>query len=496
MSSPPKMRKIEKGVKFPQDLASEDLLNNPNGTKVKQRYKLLTSQDLLPEMHQITKKCSEFMGYPETICRILLHHYKWFDEALLEKFYEEDSSNLDAFFKKFNLKNQPELLTEIDDYFGEDCGICDQRIRVTSLECAHKFCYNCWNSYLEEQVKSQALPYVTCPQYKCNIVLSDEVARELMEKDATVKAYDNLIIRSFVESNRLMRWCPGKECGRIVKLLEGVPVFDNGIECECKMIFCFTCALEWHEPMKCELDKKWLKQVDDDKGTYLWLNAYTKDCSKCNAAIEKNGGCNHMTCRKCNYEFCWICLKDWKLHINGNYNCNRYNENDSKDLKHQGRAAVERYLHYYNRFINHQNSLKLEDKLKGEVQRQMKFLQDQGFSFIETCFMLEAVKVLNQCRRTLMYTYGFAYYLEKSNQVEMFETNQSDLELATETLSGLLEKDLSDLKEENGNLKGKLANFKCEVLDKTNYVGARRLLLLNHCTEGYESDYWNFVDRN
>lgn len=70
-----------------------------------------------------------------------------------------------------------------------------------------------------------------------------------------------------------------------------------------------------------------------------------------------------MTCRKCNYEFCWICLKDWKLHINGNYNCNRYNENDSKDLKHQGRAAVERYLHYYNRFINHQNSLKLEDKV-------------------------------------------------------------------------------------------------------------------------------------
>ena len=84
-----------------------------------------------------------------------------------------------------------------------------------------------------------------------------------------------------------MRWCPGKECGRIVKLLEGVPVFDNGIECECKMIFCFTCGLEWHEPMKCELDKKWLKQVDDDKGTYLWLNAYTKDCSKCNV-------CNYM----------------------------------------------------------------------------------------------------------------------------------------------------------------------------------------------------------
>lgn len=96
----------------------------------------------------------------------------------------------------------------------------------------------------------------------------------------------------------------------------------------------------------------------------------------------------------------------------------------------------------------------------------MKFLQTQGFSFVETSFMLEAIKVLNQCRRTLMYTYGFAYYLEKSNQENIFETNQSDLELATEQLSGFLEKDLTGWREENetlSDLKAKLAKFKCEV---------------------------------
>jgi len=40
-----------------------------------------------------------------------------------------------------------------------------------------------------------------------------------------------------------------------------------------------------------------------------------------------------MTCRKevsgCSYEFCWICMGNWKEHgsaTGGNYKCNKYEE--------------------------------------------------------------------------------------------------------------------------------------------------------------------------
>ncbi|CAG8585103.1 7092_t:CDS:1, partial [Scutellospora calospora] len=33
-----------------------------------------------------------------------------------------------------------------------------------------------------------------------------------------------------------------------------------------------------------------------------------KQCPKCASRIEKNGGCDHMTCRRpgCGHQFCWM----------------------------------------------------------------------------------------------------------------------------------------------------------------------------------------------
>ncbi|VDL86261.1 unnamed protein product [Nippostrongylus brasiliensis] len=77
----------------------------------------------------------------------------------------------------------------------------------------------------------------------------------------------------------------------------------------------------------------------------------------------------------------------------------------------------------------------------------MEQMQLQSMSWIEVQFLRKAVDVLSECRRTLMYTYAFAYYLRRDNHAEIFEGNQRDLEMATEQLSHFLERDL-----ENENL--------------------------------------------
>ena len=54
----------------------------------------------------------------------------------------------------------------------------------------------------------------------------------------------------------------------------------------------------------------------NDLASEIWLRANTKNCPKCKVKIQKNDGCNHMTCKHCTHEFCWICMGPWKEHGN------------------------------------------------------------------------------------------------------------------------------------------------------------------------------------
>ena len=70
----------------------------------------------------------------------------------------------------------------------------------------------------------------------------------------------------------------------------------------CKTWACFRCRDVWHEDVSCKDAmnsqlKGWAEENKDNVSM----------CPMCNTRIEKNKGCNHMTCAFCQYEFCWAC---------------------------------------------------------------------------------------------------------------------------------------------------------------------------------------------
>lgn len=145
---------------------------------------------------------------------------------------------------------------------------------------------------------------------------------------------------------------------------------------------------------------------------------------------------------------------------------------------------IQRFLHYCNRYMNHNQSLKFESKLVDCVTEKMQELQENHhMSWIEVQFLKKAVDALLTSRQTLMYTYVFAYYLKPNNQQIIFEENQQDLENTTECLSRILEKELSE--EDVADIKGKVVNT-------SKYCEARRKALVDHVKEGYEKDWWEY----
>ena len=77
------------------------------------------------------------------------------------------------------------------------------------------------------------------------------------------------------------------------------------------------------------------------------------------------------------------------------------------------------------RYMNHLQSLKFENKLYAMVKDKMEEMQQHNMSWIEVQFLKKSLDILCECRRTLMYTYVFAYYLRKNNQSAIFEVKKT-----------------------------------------------------------------------
>ena len=86
---------------------------------------------------------------------------------------------------------------------------------------------------------------------------------------------------------------------------------------------------------------------------------------------------------------------------------------------YQKSKAIKRF--YFPRYMNHLQSLKFESKLYAMVKDKMEEMQQHNMSWIEVQFLRKSLDILCECRRTLMYTYVFAYYLKKNNNQQIFE---------------------------------------------------------------------------
>ena len=66
-----------------------------------------------------------------------------------------------------------------------------------------------------------------------------------------------------------------------------------------------------------EVDKTETKELQEAIENKTWIANNARKCPQCQVIIEKNGGCNHISCRNCNHHFCWVCRAVWSNH---NYN--------------------------------------------------------------------------------------------------------------------------------------------------------------------------------
>ena len=413
--------------------------------------RMMHSDELIPEMKRRLKDVTEVLDIPPSAATVLLREHNWCKEQLLEVFYDDPSKLL----KKCGVYARCHPLTAKSTRL---CAICyEEGQPMLSMPCSHEFCMECWKDFIENAVTEGPMCVrKTCPEAKCTELMTEEEV-EKAAPDSLAK-FQNHQLRSFVESNDLTRWCPGKGCDKVACALNGTAKEQEGsrIVCDgCQMEFCLNCGEEPHLPCSCKNLQLWNEKCRNESETANWILANTKSCPKCNSRIEKNQGCNHMTCQRCRYEFCWICMSDWNDHganTGGYYKCNKFDPNNPDDKTDAAKAKreLDRYLHYYKRYHAHSQAQTFAKRQLKETEQRMVLLQEssENAKWTDVEFLKTANEQLVECRRVLKYTYTFAYYLTdetKALQKERFEHHQEMLERFTEHLSHLSEKPLAEM---------------------------------------------------
>jgi len=453
-------------------------------------FEVLSVEDVVNHMIESINEVYKVTQIPTTTIRILLHHFNWDKEKLMEKFYSEDQNKI---FKEAQVLSPYRYIKPGNSSKSlRECGLCCLSLPLemvfTGLECGDFYCTQCWIEYLTTKIMDEgASQMIECPG--CNIVVDDQTVMKLITDPIVKEKYQHLITNSFVQCNRLLRWCPSPGCTNVIKVehVEARPV-----KCKCSHEFCFSCSQNVHDLVPCNLIKKWWKKCDDDSETNNWMLLKTKECPKCSAIIEKDGGCNHVICtnKSCKTEFCWACLREWRSHAHV-AGCNRYDDMSKSKERSKAATALSRYLFYNNRYLIYLQSLKNEKKYYSQVDTMMEAMQKHNMSWIEVQFLKKSLDILCECRRTLMFSFVFAYYLNQNNHLfvnnhsTIFEDNQKDLQTATEELSGYFGREFSA---------ETLVKMKIKVQDQYRYCDSRRKILLAYVQEGYEKDWWDFTE--
>ena len=206
-----------------------------------------------------------------------------------------------------NIKEEEE---EEENLNPNECLICmgDLENPVEIEKCKHKFCQECFNSYLVNLINHNRIDQIPCPKNKCS---NKELSEEFFSQFLTEQEYFKF--RQFKAQNEIARdskkiFCPLCDSyasidGITEKYDSNNPNYQKStLKCQKGHEFC-SCGRPLHENECYHDEKEFVEFLSSEQ---------IKKCPKCGFLIKKNRGCNHMTCGNpiCRYEFCWLCMKE------------------------------------------------------------------------------------------------------------------------------------------------------------------------------------------
>ncbi|KAG2308786.1 hypothetical protein Bca52824_028534 [Brassica carinata] len=349
-------------------------------------------------------RVSVVLSITEVEASVLLRYFHW----SVGKVHDEWFADEEGVRNTVGILEKPVVPPSDDTELT--CGICFDPYppeKIASVSCGHPFCTTCWTVALSfmkewESLVTSAQPLMTpgclmlrCPDPSCLAAVGHDMVDKLASEEDKDK-YNRYFLRSYIEDNRKMKWCPAPG--------------------------------------------------------YLPIQSLVLDAS---GRLKKTRAkCVLFNALK--FSLVTLCLGAWMDHgerTGGFYACNRYEVakqegqyDETERRREMAKNSLERYTHYYERWASNQTSRQkaMTDLQQLQTHNLEKLSDKQCTPESQLKFILEAWLQIIECRRVLKWTYAYGYYLPDHEHAkrQFFEYLQGEAESGLERLHQCVEKDL------------------------------------------------------
>lgn len=208
------------------------------------------------------------------------------------------------------------------------CAVCLERVPggdcIRVDPCGHVFCRPCLATMCGVLVQEGSLDALRCPEPSCRQTLGAGVLASVL-RPQEYERWEALSLQRALDRRPDVAYCP--RCGTAAFEDE-----DHCAQCgKCHFAFCTLCSSTWHpgtiacldpdaklellraraardgrhDPQRDARERDLVNQIQSARV----IQATTRPCPGCGAAIDKTEGCNKMLCANCGAYFCWKCRK-------------------------------------------------------------------------------------------------------------------------------------------------------------------------------------------
>ncbi|XP_068175640.1 E3 ubiquitin-protein ligase RNF14-like [Antennarius striatus] len=247
-----------------------------------------------------------------------------------------------------------------------DCGVCyTSRLGSDCVQlpgCGHVFCRACLTQFCKLQITEGNVRGVTCPQSACTAGPTPAQVKSLVGEELFSR-YDRLLLQNTLDAMPDVVYCPRLSCGAaVIQETSGAAAVCS----VCGFAFCVACRKTYHGREDCQGKKNRRTKEEQKQGERVdlpqtaegikalwddyssgskqrkrllearygreilrnsledclsenWMETNSKYCPHCFCRIEKNQGCNIMTCSRCGQMFCWACLAKLSNHRSAHF---------------------------------------------------------------------------------------------------------------------------------------------------------------------------------